>query len=104
MYQDYLGKVFVGKIFGSIHHMLVSLWGRRWRKVQLIMFALFVDDSGTDPSQHVAIATALVIPAIQIVRLEDEWEKFRKKESFKCFHTSELVTRNPKESLNKRWL
>ena len=60
------------------------------------MFAFYMDDSGTDPSQHVAIATALVIPATQIVRLDSEWETFRDKEKFECFRTSEFHFRNPK--------
>jgi hypothetical protein len=61
-----------------------------------VMFTLYIDDSGTSPSQPVAIATALIIPRIQIVRLEKEWDKFRSKENFECFHTSEFYFRNPK--------
>lgn len=75
--------------------MLVSLWGGRWHEVQLVMFTLYIDDSGTSPSQSVAIATALVIPAVQIIRLEKEWNTFTSKEEFKCFHTAEFMARNP---------
>lgn len=60
------------------------------------MFSFFIDDAGTSPSQHVAIATALVVPAMQLLKFESEWEKFRTKEDFECFHTSEFVHRNPK--------
>ena len=60
------------------------------------MFTVYIDDSGTSPSQHVAIATALIIPGAQILRLESEWDRFRKKEDFSDFHTSEFVARNTK--------
>lgn len=60
------------------------------------MFTLYIDDSGTSPSQPVAIATALIIPAVQIIRLEREWDTVREKYSFTEFHTSEFVARNPK--------
>jgi hypothetical protein len=76
--------------------MLLSLWGSRWRDISLAMFTFHIDDSGTSPSQHVAIATALIIPSVQIVRLESEWSTFKEKENFKCFHTSEFIHRNPK--------
>jgi hypothetical protein len=59
-------------------------------------FILYIDDSGTSPSQRVAIATALIIPAKQITRLESEWESFKRKEGFSDFHTSEFAHRNPK--------
>jgi hypothetical protein len=89
-----------GKIVGQTHHMLVSLWGKRWSDARLV-FSFFIDDSGTSPSQHVAIATALIIPASQLLRLESEWETFRAKEQFECFHTSEFVHRNPKSEFAK---
>jgi len=60
------------------------------------MFSLYIDDSGTSPSNPVALATAFIIPAAQIVRLEKEWDTFRTKENFNCFHTSEFMARNPK--------
>jgi hypothetical protein len=70
--------------------------GGHWREVELVMFTLYTDDSGTDPNQQVAIATVLRIPALQIVRMEREWDTFRKKEGFTCFHTSEFMARNSK--------
>jgi Protein of unknown function (DUF3800) len=93
VYHDYGGKA---EVYSRTHHMLLSVWGSRWRKVELIMFTLYIDDSGTDPNQQVAIATALKIPGRQIERLEREWDAFRKKEGFRCFHTSEFMARNPK--------
>jgi hypothetical protein len=60
------------------------------------MFTVYVDDSGTSPSQKVAVATALIIPAKQIAAMEREWAKLRATEHFSCFHMSEFVARNPK--------
>jgi hypothetical protein len=60
------------------------------------MFTIYLDDSGSDPLQHVAIATAFIIPHIQIARLEGEWDGFRQKHGFSSFHTSEFVAKNGK--------
>jgi hypothetical protein len=61
-----------------------------------VTFVLYIDDSGTDPNQPVAIATALVIPDAQIKRLEREWENLKLKHGFTEFHTSIFVARNQK--------
>ena len=60
------------------------------------MFSFFIDDAGTSPSQHVAIATALIVPAGRLLRFEREWETFRDKEGFEDFSASEFVHKNPK--------
>ncbi len=60
------------------------------------MVTVYVDDSGTSPSQHVAIATGLLVPALDILRLEGEWDTLKRKEGFSDFHTSEFVARNSK--------
>lgn len=60
------------------------------------MFTVYLDDSGTSPSQKIAVATAMIVPAMQIVRLENEWDNFRRKEEFECFHTSEFAAKNPR--------
>ena len=87
--------------------MLLSLWGKRWKEVNLVMsnlFTAFVDDSGTDPCQKVAIATGLIIPARKIVALEKEWNTLKKKWGFSCFHMSEFAARNGKyESQFAQW-
>lgn len=59
------------------------------------MFTVYIDDSGSDPSQHVANATALVIPGKRILALQSEWDALQKKEGFSDFHTSEFIARNP---------
>jgi hypothetical protein len=60
------------------------------------MFTAYIDDSGTAPEQKVAMATALVIPAHRIIRLESEWNTFIEKWGIKDFHTSECAVANPK--------
>jgi hypothetical protein len=62
----------------------------------LVMFSAYIDDSGTDPNQRAAIATAFVIPTTQIIPLEREWDKLKNKYGFSDFHTSEMVARNYK--------
>jgi len=57
-------------------------------------FTAYIDDSGTDPNQRVAIGTALVVPASRIPAFDDEWEKLKKKHGFSDFHTSEFVATN----------
>jgi hypothetical protein len=81
---------------GRTEHMLLSAWGKRWREVQLVMFTAYIDDSGSDPSQPVAHATALVIPGGQLQALERHWQSLQSKGQFGDFHTSVFVARNHK--------
>jgi len=60
------------------------------------MFITFIDDSGSDPSQHVANATGLIIPVRRIVALQNEWNALKVKEQFRDFHTSVFIARNPR--------
>jgi hypothetical protein len=62
------------------------------------MVNVYIDDSGTALSQRIAVASALIIPAIRIGRLEVEWANFCEKYEItaKGFHSSECVARNPK--------
>jgi hypothetical protein len=60
------------------------------------MFTVHIDDSGTDPNQAVAIATALIVPASRIVALDREWRALIEKEDFPDFHMSVCVARNKK--------
>ncbi len=61
------------------------------------MLTVYIDDSGTDPNQKVAIATGLIVPARRITALEREWNGFKEQEQFKCFHTSPCLAGNEKE-------
>jgi len=76
--------------------MLVSSLGARWKDVYVPFFTVFVDDSGTDPNQKVAIATCFIVPANRIPALESEWNLLKAKEEFACFHTAEFSARNHK--------
>jgi hypothetical protein len=66
------------------------------KDIPLAMFTVYIDDSGTDPNQLVAIASGLILPAIKLAALEKEWETFKDKESITDFRTSECVCCNPK--------
>ena len=60
------------------------------------MFMVFIDDSGTDPNQQVAIASVLIVPAARIAALDREWKTLTEKEDFTSFHMSECAARNEK--------
>jgi hypothetical protein len=76
----------------------MGAYGRSWRKVNLTMVNVYIDDSGTAPDQRIAIASALVIPANRIRLLEVEWENFKEKYGIgeKGFHSAECASRNHK--------
>lgn len=78
-----------------IQHMLISVLGKNWRKVYVVAFTVYVDDSGTS-DQKIANATALIIPAERILDMEQELDSLKKREGFTDFHTSVFVARNPK--------
>jgi hypothetical protein len=58
------------------------------------MFTVYIDDSGSDPKQSVAIAAALIVPAIQIPGLENNWADFASKYGFSSLHAAECAARN----------
>jgi hypothetical protein len=60
------------------------------------MFRVHIDDSGTDPGQQVAIATALIMPAVRMAALNREWKALTEKEGFADFHMSVCVAKNEK--------
>jgi hypothetical protein len=66
------------------------------------MFTVYIDDSGTDPNQQVAIGTALIVPAVRIIALEREWKTLTEREGFSDFHMSECVANN-KDSCFANW-
>lgn len=83
-----------GCAYGRTQHMLVSVWGKRWREVKLAFFTMYLDDSGTSPSQQVAVASAIIVPAVQLPRMEIEWNNLKAKEGFSEWHTSECLAAN----------
>jgi Protein of unknown function (DUF3800) len=74
--------------------MLANRKSLRWNRGCIVPFTVYLDDSGTSPSQYVACATALIVPAGRIFHMEREWENLKQKEGFSDFHTSEFVARN----------
>ncbi len=88
------------QIIGRTHHLLVSVYGRRWRGAQLVMFTVYLDDSGTSPSQKIAVASAIIVPAIRILKMESEWETLKRKEGFSSLHASECAANNPKSEFS----
>jgi len=64
----------------------------------LVMFTVYVDDSGTAPDQPVAVAAALIFPAKRIISLDSNWKGFREKYGFADFHSAECAARNAKSS------
>jgi hypothetical protein len=65
-------------------------------------FSVYIDDSGTDPGQCVAIASAMIVPAAKIPALDREWANLTSKEGFTDFHMSVCVALN-KESQFAAW-
>jgi Protein of unknown function (DUF3800) len=55
------------------------------------MFTVYIDDSGTDPSQPSAIASALIIPAARLDELEQRWNKFKTDNFISEFHSAECA-------------
>ena len=78
-------------------HMLLSVYGSLWRKRFIVMFTLYIDDSGTAQDQPIAIAAGVLIPAIRLELFEREWTRFLEKEDIAKdgFHSSECFYRNP---------
>jgi Protein of unknown function (DUF3800) len=87
--------------YSLTEHFLLSAYGGKWKEVTLVMFTVFVDDSGTAPDQPVAIAGALIIPAIQIPNLEADWAAFGARDGFTYFHSSECAAKNYKSQFAK---
>ena len=48
----------------------MSAYGGKWKEVTPVVFTVYVDDSGTSPDQKLAVASALIVPAIRIPRIE----------------------------------
>jgi hypothetical protein len=92
----------VPEFYSSMEHYLLGILGGKWSKVRLAMVTVFIDDSGTDPDQTVAIASALIIESRRIVSLDREVTALGSREGFigeggfPDFHTSECVAGNSK--------
>jgi len=85
------------QFYSRTKHLLISTRGSKWRDINLVMFTVYIDDSGTAPDQNVAIASALVIPAKRIEAMDKEWGGFMKKEVLTSLHASECAAKNVKK-------
>ena len=65
-------------------------------------FTVYIDDSGTDPNQQVAIAAALVVPDVKIEDFDAKWTSLLVDELITEFHTSECVA-GRKRSQFEKW-
>lgn len=82
-------------------HLILSAHGSQWMETNLVMFTVYIDDSGTDPKQNVAIAAALVVPAVRLEAFDEKWRAFLKEELISGFHTSECVAGQKKTDFEK---
>jgi hypothetical protein len=60
------------------------------------MFTIYIDDSGSDPKQAVAVAAGLIVPAKQIPLLDNRWSSFKTTQKFTDLHASVCAAKNPK--------
>lgn len=81
--------------YSPVKHYLLSVLGRK--RTNIVMFTVFIDDSGTAPHQSVAIASALIIPLDRLLALEDDWKRFKRMRAFPSFHTSACIAASEKE-------
>ena len=51
------------QILSPAKHFLLSAYGTKWKKANLVMFTVYVDDSGTADDQKTVVAAALIVPA-----------------------------------------
>jgi len=79
------------QIMSPTKHLILSARGSQWKETNLIMFTVYFDDSGTAPDQDVAIAAALIVPALRLEAFDEKWQNFLKDEFISEFHTSECV-------------
>lgn len=81
--------------YSLMRHSLLSAYGSKWADRNLLMFTVYIDDSGSAPEHKMAIASGIVLPAKQLERFESEWNRFLEKEGIPDFHSSECLARNP---------
>jgi hypothetical protein len=75
---------------------LLSAFGGKGKEIPLALFTVFVDDSGTDPSQKIAVAGCLIVPAVQIAALQKDWNLFKASYGIRdYFHSSECAAHKP---------
>lgn len=91
------------KVNSRLAHALVSKWGGRWRELQLAFFTAYLDDSGSAREHPVAIASALLIPANVIERLDTNWKRFIAAQGIPDFHAAACAAPKSKEKHYDSW-
>jgi hypothetical protein len=78
--------------YSRTRHLIESFYLNRSKSVNVAMLTLYIDDSGTSPSQNVAVAAGWIakMPAWDL--FERDWSKVQKVEShkFACMHMAEF--------------
>jgi hypothetical protein len=80
----------------------IVIGGRCTGDILVAGMAVYIDDSGTDPSNPIAVAAGWIAPLKNWVQFCAEWDKAKKSDSFKCFHTSDCMASNGKTEF-KDW-
>lgn len=68
-----------------------------------MFFTAFLDDSGTAREHPVATASALIMPANTIERLDENWERFIEKQGIPDFHSAACAAKKSKEKHYDDW-
>lgn len=84
--------------YSRMKHALLSAYGAKWAERYLVMFTIYMDDSGSAPEHKMAVACGIIVPALQITRLDAEWSNFIAKEEIPDFHASECLARNARSA------
>ena len=71
-------------------------FGSQSGRINIAVFTIYIDDSGTSPEHKIAIAAGIIIPKIQIAHFDAEWNKFLEREHISNFHSSVCLARNHK--------
>lgn len=69
----------------------------------MAFFIAYLDDSGTAREHPVATASALIIPAKAIERLDENWKRFLAKKNIPDFHAAACAAPNSKEKHYDGW-
>lgn len=83
------------QIYSPTKHFLLSAFGSRWNEKYLVMFTIYIDDSGSSPEQKVVVASGIIFPTRQLPAFEKAWNGLLQTEGITEFHTSVCRAHNP---------
>lgn len=79
-------------MYCNTQHMIESLYFNRAKNVQVAMLTLYVDDSGTGPTQGVAVAAGWIAPTHSWNLFDRDWQRLQNGvDKFNCMHMAEFV-------------